>query len=255
MEFGSWTNGLSWEASNAYDNYYLSTPYIKGIQEGKYSTKELDEKVRRVLRLFYRTTMNPDKPHGFLCSDQHYGTAKQVAEEGIVLLKNKKNVLPIDVKKAKKMLVVGENAIKMMTVGGGSSSLKVQKEILPLDGLNARLSKEGISVDYARGYVGDVITFTVNVKNVGKRAGAEVVQLYIHDVKSSIDRPYKELKGFQKIYLQPGENKDVNITIQKDALSYYDEATASWKAEAGQFEALVGNAADNLKLKKTFELK
>lgn len=99
------------------------------------------------------------------------------------------------------------------------------------------------------------ITFTVNVKNVGKRAGAEVVQLYIHDVKSSIDRPYKELKGFQKVYLQPGENKDVNITIQKDALSYYDEATASWKAEAGQFEALVGNAADNLKLKKTFELK
>ena len=255
MEFGSWTNGLSWGASNAYDNYYLATPYIKGIQEGKYSTKELDEKVRRVLRLFYRTTMNPDKPHGFLCSDQHYATAKQVAEEGIVLLKNKKNVLPIDVKKAKKVLVVGENAIKMMTVGGGSSSLKVQKEILPLDGLKARLSKEGISVDYARGYVGDVITFTVNVKNVGKRAGAEVVQLYIHDVKSSIDRPYKELKGFQKVYLQPGENKDVNITIQKDALSYYDEATASWKEEAGQFEALVGNAADNLKLKKTFELK
>ena len=73
MEFGSWTNGLSWGASNAYDNYYLATPYIKGIQEGKYSTKELDEKVRRVLRLFYRTTMNPDKPHGFrsaLCHSQ-----------------------------------------------------------------------------------------------------------------------------------------------------------------------------------------
>ncbi len=59
------------------------------------------------------------------------------------------------------------------------------------------------------------ITFTVNVKNAGKRAGAEVVQLYIHDVKSSINRPYKELKGFQKVYFQPGESKDVNITIQQ----------------------------------------
>lgn len=98
------------------------------------------------------------------------------------------------------------------------------------------------------------ITFTVNVKNTGKRAGAETVQLYIHDVKSSVDRPQKELKGFQKVYLQPGESKDISITISKEALSFYDEASSSWKAEAGKFEALVGNAADNLKLRKAFEL-
>ena len=98
------------------------------------------------------------------------------------------------------------------------------------------------------------ITFTVNVKNTGKRAGAETVQLYIHDVKASVDRPQKELKGFQKVYLQPGESKDISITINKEALSFYDEASSSWKAEAGKFEALVGNAADNLKLKKAFEL-
>ena len=101
----------------------------------------------------------------------------------------------------------------------------------------------------------DSITFTVNVKNTGKRAGAETIQLYIHDVKASVDRPYKELKGFQKVYLQPGESRDVNITINKQALSFYDETAASWKAEAGKFEALVGNASDQLKLKKAFELK
>lgn len=55
--------------------------------------------------------------------------------------------------------------------------------------------------------------------------------------------------------LKPGESKDVSITLGKDALSFYDEATAAWKAEVGQFEAWVGNASDNLKLKKTFELK
>ena len=470
IEFGTWTDGLTMGATNAYDNYYLSLPYMRAIQEGKFTQKELNDKVRRVLRLFYRTTMNPNRPHGFLCSESHYAAARQIAEEGIVLLQNKNNVLPINTQKAKRVLVVGENAIKMMTVGGGSSSLKVQREISPLEGLKARLAKDGIDVDYARGYVGDVtgnyngvttgqnlndnrseaeliaeaiekaktadyvimfgglnksdfqdceghdrqqfelpynqdkliealakanknfvyvnisgnavampwkekvagivqgwfigsesgealasiltgdanpcgklpftwvnslnevgahalntysgtwrkeggtntkgniideeykegiyvgyrwtdkerikptfafghgqsytqfaisnlrsdksdltqddtIAFTVNVKNTGKRAGSEVVQLYIHDVKSSVDRPKKELKGFQKVYLQPGENKDVTITINKEALSFYDESSSSWKAEAGKFEALVGNASDNLKLKKVFELK
>lgn len=99
------------------------------------------------------------------------------------------------------------------------------------------------------------ITITVQVKNTGKRAGSETVQPYIHDAKASIDRPYKELKGFHKVYLLPGESKDVSITIDKDALSFYDEPTHSWKAEPGVFEALVGNAADKLKLKKAFELK
>ena len=109
IEFGTWTNGLTMGASNAYDNYYLAVPYIKGIQEGKYTTKELDEKVRRVLRLFYRTTMNPNRPHGFLCSDSHYAAARQIAEEGIVLLQNKNHVLPINTQKAQRVLVVGDS--------------------------------------------------------------------------------------------------------------------------------------------------
>ena len=109
IEFGTWTNGLTMGASNAYDNYYLAVSYIKGIQEGKYTTKELDEKVRRVLRLFYRTTMNPNRPHGFLCSDSHYAAARQIAEEGIVLLQNKNHVLPINTQKAQRVLVVGDS--------------------------------------------------------------------------------------------------------------------------------------------------
>lgn len=469
LEFGSWTNGLSQGTSNAYDNYYLASPYIKGIQNGKYTTKELDEKVRRVLRLFYRTTMNRQRPHGFLCSDAHYDAARQIANEGIVLLQNKHNVLPINRQKAKRVLVVGENAIKMMTVGGGSSSLKAQRETLPLEGLRKKLGSN-IEVDYARGYVGDVtgdyngvttgqdlkdnrtedeliaeavakaktadyviligglnkadyqdceghdrkqyelpyaqnhliealakttknlvyvnvsgnavampwkdkvsaivqswfigseagnaiadiltgdanpsgklpftwfaklndcgahalnaypgtwrntndkavgfdkiideeykegiyvgyrwtekknikptfafghglsyttfsisnlrssakeitrkgqITFTVSVKNTGSKRGAEVVQLYIKDLKSSVDRPVKELKGFKKVWLEPGEQKDVDITIDNSALSFYDETTSSWKSENGEFEALVGNASDNITLKSRFNL-
>jgi len=100
----------------------------------------------------------------------------------------------------------------------------------------------------------DSISFTVNVTNTGKRAGAEVVQLYIHDVQASVDRPYKELKGFRKVYLQPGETKPVTLTIGKDALSFYDVKTADWKAEAGDFEALVGDASDHITSKTAFKL-
>ncbi len=153
MEFGSWTDGLTMGKTNAYDSYFLAEPYKQLIKQGRFTTKELDDKVRRVLRLFYRTTMNGRREVGFLCSEKHYDAALKIATEGIVLLKNEGDILPI--RNAKRILVVGENAIKMMTVGGGSSSLKVQKEILPLDGIRTRFSNA--QVDYARGYVGDTV--------------------------------------------------------------------------------------------------
>lgn len=463
LEFGSWTDGLTMGATNAYDNYFLALPYKRLIQDGKYSTKELDEKVRRILRLFYRTTMKREKPFGFLCSESHYDAALKIAQEGIVLLKNERNLLPLSLSKGKRILVVGENAIKMMTVGGGSSSLKVQKEILPLDGLAAQCAKYGVQCDYARGYVGDTvqsyngvtvgrsiaenrsseellaeavekakgadyvivfgglnksnyqdceghdrqqyglpyaqdqliealakvnknlvyvnisgngvampwvksvpaivqgwfigseagealasvlvgdanpsgklpftwyqrlddcgahalnafpgvwrddykiideeykegifvgyrwtdkqkirplfafghglsyttfklgklvadkkqltaggqISFTVSVTNTGSRAGSETVQLYISDKQCSVERPVKELKAFQKVFLQPGESQDVTLTIGCDALSFYNEAKGQWTAEPGIFEALLGTASDNLTGKISFEL-
>ena len=154
MEFGSWTNGLSQGTSNAYDNYYLANPYLQRIQEGKVGTKELDDKVRRILRLAFRTTMDTNRPFGSMLSPEHYEAARRIGEEGIVLLQNKNAVLPIDLNKAKKIAVIGENAIKMMTVGGGSSSLKVQRELSPLDGIKARVGDKA-EIVYARGYVGD----------------------------------------------------------------------------------------------------
>ncbi len=153
LEFGSWTDGLKNGTSNAYDNYYMALPYYNKIKSGEVGTKELDEKARRVLRLMFRTVMVKDRPIGNMCSEAHYEAARKIGAEGIVLLKNDNAVLPIA--DAKKILVVGENAVKMMTVGGGSSSLKVQREISPLDGLRERY--EGVAeIVYERGYVGDV---------------------------------------------------------------------------------------------------
>ena len=83
--------------------------------------------------------MNRNRPFGLFASPEHSLAARQIAEEGIVLLKNNHNVLPIDLSKTKKIAVIGENAIKMMTIGGGSSSLKAKYEISPLNGIKSRV--------------------------------------------------------------------------------------------------------------------
>ncbi len=156
LEFGSHTNGLNSGASNAYDNYYLADPYLKGLREGIYPMEDLNDKASRVLRLIMRTAMNTRKPFGGQNTPGHYAAARQIAGEGMVLLKNDGQVLPLKAEKAGgRILVVGENAVKMMTVGGGSSSLKVQREISPLDGIRARAGQDW-DVVYERGYVGDV---------------------------------------------------------------------------------------------------
>ena len=462
MEFGSWTDGLSNGHSNAYDNYYLAMPYLERIKSGKVGTKELDDKVRRILRLAFRTTMDANRPLGSILSPEHYEAARRIGEEGIVLLQNNGGVLPIDLNKAKKIAVIGENAVKMMTVGGGSSSLKVQRELSPLDGIRKRVGDKA-EVIYARGYVGDAtgeyngvvtgqnlkddrtpaeliaeavkvaadadyvifigglnksnnqdcedsdreslglpyaqddvisalakanknlivvnvsgnavampwiaevpsvlqawflgseagnsiaavlmgdanpsgklpftfparledvpahslgeyfgdrskevvdmkynegifvgyrwadkqkkvkplfpfghglsyttfaygkpvadkkvmsaddqISFTVTVKNTGDREGQEVVQLYISDKKSSLPRPVKELKGFKKVKLAPGEEKEVTFTIDKEALSFFDDAQHAWVAEPGKFEAVIAASAADIKGIVPFELK
>ena len=160
LEFGSWTDGLTEGRSNSYDAYYMAMPYLEKIQRGEVGTEELDNKVRNVLRLIFRTSMNPDKGFGSLCSYGHARVARLVADEGIVLLKNAKAnakanaVLPLSGKQT--ILVVGENAIKQMTVGGGSSSLKAKYEISPLEGIRERAAQNGSDVQYVRGYVGDI---------------------------------------------------------------------------------------------------
>ena len=113
---------------------------------------------------------------------------------------------------------------------------------------------EGLKADKKELTADDQISFTVKVTNTGDKAGAETVQLYISDKKASVDRPIKELKAFQKVYLQPGESRDVTLSIGKEALSFYDETSSQWKAEPGEFEALVGTASDRLSSSFSFIL-
>ncbi|SDY14781.1 beta-glucosidase [Evansella caseinilytica] len=95
----------------------------------------------------------------------------------------------------------------------------------------------------------DEVTVRVTVKNTGARAGKEVVQLYVRDVESSVVRPVKELKGFEKVTLQPGEEKTVAFTLDKRAFAYYNVEMQDWHAETGEFELLVGKSSREIILR------
>lgn len=158
LEYGTWTDGLTSKGKTSYDSYMLADPYLERLRDGRASLKTLDDKAGRVLKLIFRTAMNTKKPFGSINSPEHLAAARQIGADGIVLLKNDaagdgSKVLPVDLASAKKILVVGENAIKMMTVGGGSSSLKVKHEVSPLEGIQAAVGNNA-KVIYERGYVG-----------------------------------------------------------------------------------------------------
>lgn len=153
MEFGSFTDGLASGPSNVFNEYYLANPYLERLRDGRATEDVLNEKCRRVLRLMMRTSLSGTTDLGEMCSEAHYAVARKIASEGMVLLKNDGGVLPVG-KNVRRIAVIGENALKMMTMGGGSSELKAQREVSPLKGIKERAAKDGIEVVYARGYVG-----------------------------------------------------------------------------------------------------
>lgn len=94
----------------------------------------------------------------------------------------------------------------------------------------------------------------VDIKNTGKRSGAEVVQVYVRDVECSLERPEKELKGFQKIFLEPGEKQTVQITLNRDAFSFYHPEKKQWIKEPGEFEIQVGGSSKNIRMKDSINV-
>jgi hypothetical protein len=101
---------------------------------------------------------------------------------------------------------------------------------------------------------GQTVQVVLKVKNTGLRAGAETVELYIHQVKSSVDRPPKELKAFARVELKPGEERDVAMTLDRHSMSFYDPQVKDWATEPGVFEVLLGTSSRDIRLKGSFEL-
>ncbi|MFS4483910.1 beta-glucosidase [Hyunsoonleella sp. 2307UL5-6] len=150
LEMGTGTDGLGTTTSNHYDHYYLALPFLKAIKDGDIEESVVDDKVRRILRLMYRTTLKQNRGFGSVNTKAHHDVARSVAQEGIVLLKNENNFFPIEDKQGITIAVIGENATRSMTAGGGSSELKPQFEISPLEGLKQRY--KNAKIIHAMGY-------------------------------------------------------------------------------------------------------
>jgi beta-glucosidase len=101
---------------------------------------------------------------------------------------------------------------------------------------------------------GETVKIYAKVKNTGAVAGKEVAQLYVRDVQAAVQRPVKELKGFTKVALQPGEEKTVAFELNERALAYYDPDQKAWVAEPGEFEVLIGSSSRDIRLKARFTL-
>ena len=159
IEMGTEPKGVKAGTPEVFHHYYMADPLEHMVKEGKVGMELIDDKVRRVLRTIFRTSMNPRKTIGAQCSEVHYDVCRQIGEEGIVLLKNsapltkekeRESLLPLDVAKYKHILVVGENATRSLTKGGGSSELKTLRDVSPLEALQDIFGRE--RTDHAQGY-------------------------------------------------------------------------------------------------------
>ena len=112
---------------------------------------------------------------------------------------------------------------------------------------NLRLSRAAIAP-------GETLTVSVDVTNTGPRAGMEVVQLYVRDERSQVQRPKKELKGFAKIELLPGETRTVTFQVGQEALAFFDDGLHCWVAEAGAFQVLLGSSSQQIRAAAAFSL-
>lgn len=453
IEMGSYTNGLTSESKFTYDDYYLAKPYLEMLRRGEVSDSTINAKASNILRLIFRTAMNSDKPFGSLASPEHYAAAKQIADESIVLLKNN-GILPLDPAKYKHILVVGENAVRLLNQGGGSSELKVKNMFTPLETLGKVYSDVKFAYGYKSGrpmydneelipqetldslrmeavtmakdadvviYIGglnknsyqdceasdrreynlpyeqdrlieelaaanpniivanisgnayampwlnkvpavvqnwylgtmggpamadmisgrtnpsgklpfsfpkklkdcgahafgedvypgienpephqtykedilvgyrwhdtkkipalfsfghglsytnfsygkpvisdnkmsksETITVEIPITNKGDQIGSEIVQFYISDIKSSLLRPVKELKGFRKVRLMPGETATIKYEVTPEHLQFFDDTAHRWVAEPGKFELLIGASSTDIRRKVSFEYK
>jgi beta-glucosidase len=408
--------GLSLEMPGG-GSRYSEKALRTAFEAGKFSEDALDKNLTGLLRvMFFVGLFNDEKtlPAGSRNTPEHQALARRIAEEGIVLLKNEGDILPLKIEEVKRIAVLGPNADKKMGLKGGSSMVRPPYEVTPLNGLRERCGEkteivrspaeadvaivfaglsqgllkgidtegedkkrleltsdqvalinstvdanprtvvvlingspvtmdgwlekvptvleawyagqeaghaiagvlfgdvnpsgklpltfprrlsdcpahasertfpggeevyydEGVFVGYrhfdTRGIeplfpFGHGLSYTkfsyenlkidgmkvsADVTNAGEVAGAEVVQLYVHDSTSSVERPLKELKGFEKVHLDPGRTETVTFTLTEEDLSFWDEKTGYWATEAGEFDILVGSSSRDTRLQGELE--
>lgn len=415
--------GLSLEMPRTiqYKRRYLR----KAFKKGKFTEEILNDNIKRLLRVMFLVGLFDDKeslPEGSRNTKEHQIVARKIAEEGIVLLKNEGNLLPLNINEIRKLAILGPNADKKLAEGGGSSLVRPPYEITPLIGIQEKIGdkivltkniedadavilvlglnheqhmdaenwdkktlalpeeqltminsvveknkkvivtlingspismdpwiedvpviieawypgmegghaiadiifgdvnpsgklpltfpkklsdspahrserrysdqekiyydegifigyrffdKENIEPLFPFGFGLSYTTFSfenmkvntpeftkdqtievsLDVKNIGDLAGAEVIQLYVQDIESSLERPPKELKEFKKVYLEPGGTSNIKFILDRSSFAFYNDKEKRWVVEPGEFMILLGNSSRNVHLKSKVRYK
>ena len=136
-----------------FNEFFLADPLIDSVKAGKISETEIDKHVKRILRLMYTLKImgGEERKKGSINTDAHFKDAYKIASESVVLLKNSKNVLPLNTSNIKSVAVIGNNATKKNALGGYGAGVKTKREVTPLEGLKNKLPKS-IKINYAEGY-------------------------------------------------------------------------------------------------------
>ncbi|NCQ58867.1 MAG: glycoside hydrolase family 3 protein, partial [Flavobacteriales bacterium] len=136
-----------------FNEFFMADPLMDSLKAGKISESEINKHVKRILQLMYtiKSMGNEDRKKGSIDTEAHFKDAYNIASESVVLLKNDKNVLPINLSEVKTIAVIGANATKKNALGGFGAGVKTKREVTPLEGLQNRLP-ETIKINYAEGY-------------------------------------------------------------------------------------------------------
>src|SRR5215212_2446263 len=149
---GSVLGGLDLEMGTVgkpFDEFYLARPFLEGVRGGEFPVSVLDDKARRNLRVMFATrAFDGHTTPGSINTKEHQATARRVAEESFVLLKNEREALPLNPEKLTSVAVIGENAVRLQAYGGGSSRIKAFYEVAPLEGILRRVG-ERVNVTYS----------------------------------------------------------------------------------------------------------
>jgi len=170
-------NGLDIEmgTDKPYDQYYYAKPLLDSVKMGFVSEQLIDEKVYHILWLMYHTSMNAGKPAGSINTPAHSKTAYDVASEAIVLLKNEKHLLPLNISAIKSIAVIGDNATQVFHKGGIGAGVKARYEVTNLQGLKNKFGSK-VDIQFAQGYRPDFKqTYTDEKKQEANKPNAELI--------------------------------------------------------------------------------
>jgi beta-glucosidase len=198
-----------------YEKNYFANPLLAAVKEGKVSMKVIDDKVYRILWVTYQTTLSGNQSSGKINTPEHSKTAYDIASESIVLLKNEKQLLPLNVGSIKSIAVIGDNATRTFHLGGFGAGVKARYEITALAGLKNRLGK-GVDIKFAQGYSG-VIKSTRRNAAVEPKADSTLIQQAVAFAKSS-EMAILFIGGNRDYESESRDRTDLSLPFNEQAL-------------------------------------